>query len=435
MLSSVASREHQAIEQISARNDEPVWLLQHRLKASRLYGDMLLPTGQEEEWRRVDLRAANVDGLDLSAGPSDATASATLHDEEGYGGQIVQQDGLTLRRRLSREIERQGVIFTDLHAAAREQPDLFRANFMTEAVQPIVWKLVALHAALWKGGVFLHVPAGANITVPLHARVGGSDAEAIFPHTLIVAEEGSSATLVEEQVSDESGRHKFSSGVVEILVRRGAGVRYVGVQDWSRNANAFATIRAIVDEEGYLELGLIGTGGRTTKTNVEVILSAPGATASIAGLFLASGEQQMSYATLQDHRARNTTSDLLLKSAIKDSALLVWNGLTRIRKGAGESDANQTSRNLLLGENARVAPIPVLEIEAHDVARCSHGVTVSSVDEDQLYYMMSRGLSRQEATEAIVDGFFRQGLERLSLVRAYDFVGRLLERRLVAKAA
>ncbi len=435
MLSSVASREQQAIEEISARHDEPVWLLQHRLKASRLYGDMLLPTGAEEEWRRMDLRAASVDGLDLSAGPSTAASSAASYDEKGYGGQIVQQDGLTLGRRLAPEIERQGVIFRDLHAAAREQPDLFRAHFMTEAVQPIAWKLVALHAALWKGGVFLHVPAGADISVPLHARVGASDAEAVFPHTLIVAEEGSNVTLVEEHVSDENGRHKFSSGVVEILVRRGAGVRYVGVQAWSRNVNAFATVRAIVDEEGRLELGFIGTGGRITKSNIEVVLSAPGANANVAGLFLASGEQHMNYVTLQDHRGRNTTSDLLLRSAIKDSAQLVWNGLTRIRKGAGESDANQSSRNLLLGENARVAPIPVLEIEAHDVARCSHGATVSSVDEEQLYYMMSRGLSRQEATEAIVDGFFREGLGRLSLVRGHDFVSRFLESRLMVKAA
>ncbi|MGD0115705.1 MAG: Fe-S cluster assembly protein SufD [Dehalococcoidia bacterium] len=435
MLSSVASREQQAIEEISARNDEPYWLLQHRLKASCLYGDMMLPTGQEEEWRRTDLRAANVDGLDLSAEPSIAAAEAPSRDEEGYGGHIVQQDGLTLDRQLTGDIERQGVVFSDLHAAAREQPELFRAHFMTEAVQPIAWKLVALHAALWRGGVFLYAPAGANISVPLHARVGAADAEAIFPHTLVVAEEGSTVTLVEEHDSDESGRHRFGSGVVEILVRRGAAVRYVGAQDWSRRANAFATIRAIVGEEGKLELGLVATGGSISKTNVEVILSAPGASASIAGLFLASGEQHMSYVTLQDHRARSTTSDLLLKSAIKDSAQLVWNGLTRIRRGAGESDANQTSRNLLLGENARVAPIPVLEIEAYDVARCSHGATVSSVDEEQLYYIMSRGLSRREATEAIVDGFFREGLDRLGPVRAHDFIGRVLERRLVAKAA
>ena len=218
-------------------------------------------------------------------------------------------------------------------------------------------------------------------------------------------------------------------------MRDGAQVRYVGVQDWGRNVNNFSTIRAVLGAESRLELGLIGMGGRVTKANVEVTLSAPGASAQIVGLFLAGGEQHMNYSTLQDHRAANTTSDLLFKSALKDSAQLVWNGLTRIRKGAAESDANQSSRNLLLGENARVAPIPVLEIEAHDVARCSHGATVSSVDEEQLYYMMSRGLTRRDATQAIVDGFFRQGLEQLTSIRSHGSIGRTLERRLLTEAA
>jgi len=227
----------------------------------------------------------------------------------------------------------------------------------------------------------------------------------------------------------------LSSAVVEILVRDGAQVRYVGVQDWGKNVDSFTTIRAVLGAESQLELGLVGSGSRVAKANVEAVLSAPGANVRIVGLFLAEGEQHMNYATLQDHQAANTTSDLLFKSVLKDSAYLVWNGLTRIRKGASESDANQSSRNLLLGESARVAPIPVLEIEAHDVTRCSHGATVSSVDEEQLYYMMSRGLTREDATHAIVDGFLRQGLERLTPVQTHKGTNRRLARRLLAEGA
>jgi Fe-S cluster assembly protein SufD len=433
MIGSLATGERQAIEELSVSHGEPDWLLQQRLKAWRLYEDMLPPSGEEEEWRRTDMRALSLDGLDLFDSSVPMAGATVRRARNGYGGEIAQSDGEILERRLSPDVERQGIVFSDLHAAAREHPGLFRANFMTEAVQPAAWKLVALHAALWKGGVFLYVPAGAEVTVPLHAAVGASAANAVFPHTLVVAEEGSNVTLVEEHAS--RGRHRFSSGVVEILVRDRARVRYVAVQDWSRKARNFATIRAIIGQEGRLELGVVGSGGRVTKDSIEAILAAPGGSAEIVGLFVAGGEQHMSYATLQDHRAPSTMSDLLFKSALRDSAQLVWNGLTRIHKGAGGSDANQSSRNLLLGENARVAPIPVLEIEAHDVARCSHGATVSSVDEEQLYYMMSRGLSRQEATQAIVDGFFRQGLARLSLVRGYDAIGRELERRLLAKVA
>ena len=436
MLDSVSLRERQAVEELSARHEEPMALLQHRLEAWRLYKDILPPTGREEEWRRTDLSALSLDGMRLFPGAVTHVPAPSHQKGNGYGGRIEQLDGMTLSRRLDADLERAGLVFSDLHSAAADHPGLFRAHFMTEAVRPDDWKLVALHAALWRGGVFLYVPAGAQVSVPLHAGVGlSSGGVAVFPHTLIIAEEGSSVTLVEEHASRKDARKGLSSSVVEILARDRAQVRYVGVQDWGKNVNSFSTIRAVLGAESHLELGLVGSGGHVAKGSIEAILSAPGASAEIVGLFLAGGEQHMSYATLQDHRAPNTTSDLLFKSALKDSAELVWNGLTRIHKGAGESDANQSSRNLLLGDSARVAAIPVLEIEAHDVARCSHGATVSSVDEEQLYYMMSRGLTRQEAAQTIVDGFFRQGLERLTPVRLYETIGRTLERRLLTKAA
>ncbi len=437
MLDSVSLRKRRAIEELSARSEEPLWLLQHRLKAWRLYEDMMLPSGAEEEWRRTDLSALSLEGVRLFPSAVTHVPAPRRNGRNGYAGEIVQRDGLTLSTKLAVDLERQGIIYSDLQSAAREHPDLFRAYFMTEAVQPIAWKFVALHAALWRGGVFLYVPANVQATVPVHSIVGmeRSGGVAVFPHTLIVAEEGSSVTLVEEHASPNDDRPGLSNGVVEILVRDGATVRYIGLQDWGTNVNNFSTLRAVLGADSRLEFGLIGSGGHVTKENVAAILAAPGASAKIVGLFLAGGEQQMSYATLQDHRARNTTSDLLFKSVLRDSARLTWNGLTRIRKGAAESDANQSSRNLLLGESAHVAPIPVLEIEAHDVTRCSHGVTVSSVDEEQLYYMMSRGLTRRDATQAIVDGFLRQGLESLSPVRGDDNIGRALERRLQAKVA
>jgi Fe-S cluster assembly protein SufD len=436
MLEPVSSRERQAIEELSARHDEPAVALGRRLEAWRLYKDILPPSGREEEWRRTDLSVLSLDGIRLFPGAVTHVPAPSRQQRNGYGGRIEQRDSVTVSRRLDAEIARDGVIFSDLHSAAADHPDLFHAHFMTEAVRPDDWKFVALHAALWRGGVFLYVPADAQVSLPLHAGVAISGGGvAAFPHTLIVAEQGSSVTLIEEHASREHERRALSSGVVEILARDRAQVRYIGVQDWGKNVNSFSTIRAVLGAESHLEIGLIGSGSRVARANVEAILSAPGARAEIVGLFLAGGQQHMSYATLQDHRASNTTSDLLFKSALKDNAQLVWNGLTRIHKGAGESDANQSSRNLLLGENARVAPVPVLEIEAHDVARCSHGATVSSVDEEQLYYMMSRGLTRKEATRAIVDGFFRQGLERLTSVRLDEAIGRTLERRLLREAA
>jgi Fe-S cluster assembly protein SufD len=443
MLDSLSLRERQAIDDLSALHAEPEWLHRHRLKAWRLYQDMPLPTGQEEEWRRIDVDALSLDGLRLfepDASPVAASPDGDLRRRAGYGGEIRQHDGSVVSQWLAPEIAKQGVVFSDLHTAARLHPALVRRCFMTEAVQPTAWKYVALHAALWRGGAFLYVPAGVEVALPLRNVVSVGAGSAVFPHTLIVAESGSSVTLVEEYASPQGRRASLSSGVVEILVRDGARVRYLGLESWGRNVSSFSTLRAVLGADSDLELGLVGLGGRLIKADVDVTLGSPGARAGIVGLFFGDGQQRLDYSTVEDHQAPHTTSDLLFKSALKDSAQLAWHGLTRIRRGADDSDSNQTSRNLLLSSDARVTPIPVLEIEAHDVKRCSHGATVSSVDEDQLYYMMSRGLSREEASRAIVEGFFQQGIELLPGCRQDDRqdglrrqIGRALKRKLLAR--
>jgi Fe-S cluster assembly protein SufD len=173
-----------------------------------------------------------------------------------------------------------------------------------------------------------------------------------------------------------------------------------------------------------------GTGGATTKAKLEAVLAAPGATARIVALTLADGDQRFEYSTLQEHQAPETVSDLLFKSALRGRSRLQWRGLTRVLRGAAGSDANQESRSLLLSDQARAQPMPVLEIEAYDVLRCSHGATISSLDEEQLFYLMSRGLSRGQAETAIVEGFFRQGLDRLNGDGLREGVERALRRKL-----
>jgi Fe-S cluster assembly protein SufD len=175
---------------------------------------------------------------------------------------------------------------------------------------------------------------------------------------------------------------------------------------------------------------VVGTGGAATKAKLEAILTAPGATARIVALALADGDQRFEYSTLQEHRAPETVSDLLFKSALRGRSRLQWRGLTRVHRGAAGVDANQESRSLLLSERAQARPMPILEIEAYDVLRCSHGATISSLDEEQLFYLMSRGLSRGQAETAMVEGFFRQGLDRLNGDGLREGVERVLRRKL-----
>ncbi|MGD0766066.1 MAG: SufD family Fe-S cluster assembly protein, partial [Dehalococcoidia bacterium] len=339
MLDTISLRERQAIDDLSALYAEPEWLHRRRLEAWRLYQDLPLPTGQEEEWRRMDVDALSLDGLRLfepNVAPVAASPDGDPRRRARYGGEIRQHGGSIVFQRLTPELAEQGVVFGDLHTAARLHSQLVRRCFMTEAVSPIAWKYVALHAALWRGGAFLYVPAGVEVSLPLRNVVSVGAGGAVFPHTLVVAESGSSVTLVEEYTSPQGRRSSLSSGVVELLVRDGARVRYLSVESWGRNVNSFSTMRAVLGADSELELGLVGLGGRLVKSNVDVALRSPGARARIVGLFFGDAQQRLDYSTVEDHQAPHTTSDLLFKSALKDSAQLTWHGLTRIRRGADD---------------------------------------------------------------------------------------------------
>jgi Fe-S cluster assembly protein SufD len=206
-------------------------------------------------------------------------------------------------------------------------------------------------------------------------------------------------------------------------------VRLLEVQRWGPGAFAFSTIRAHLAQGAEFGASLIGLGSRLSRTRLEVSLEGEGARTELVGLSFGDGDQHFDYLTLQDHLAPRTASDLLFKAALSDQASEVWYGTVRIRKGAGQSEANQTSRNLLLSDHARAAPIPVLEIEAYDVLHCSHGATAGPLDEDQRFYLESRGIPPAEAERLLVDAFFREVLDRMPAGNLRGRVERTLARK------
>lgn len=380
----------EAIEALSSRSEEPAWLRERRFDAWRLYQEL----STDDDVPRFE------------------TLRTTPHVEEGPGPEPVAH----------------GVVFAGLHSAAREHRTLLE-EYLMSVVPPHEGGDEALNSALWSGGVLVHVPKDVKAEKPLRYLVGGSAGETLFRRVLLIAERGSGATLVNGGISKGRGP-ALDNLVAEVVVGRGAHVRYVALQDWGKNTDCRITLRAVLDEGSRLELMVVGTGGAATKAKLEAILTAPGATVRIVALALADGDQRLEYSTLQEHRAPETVSDLLFKSALRGRSRLQWRGLTRVHRGAAGVDANQESRSLLLSERAQARPMPVLEIEAYDVSRCSHGATVSSLDEEQLFYLMSRGLSRARAETAMVEGFFRQGLDRLDGDGLREGVERALRRKL-----
>jgi Fe-S cluster assembly protein SufD len=258
------------------------------------------------------------------------------------------------------------------------------------------------------------VPAGVEVELPIEYGLGITEAGLLVaPHVLIVADQNSRVTVIQESLSADADGLSVVSGAVEVIVRQGGQVRFVDVQRYGQNVQNFSTARALVAKDASFQAIEVGLGGDLTKARLDAKLEEPGGRAELLGLFLGDGDQHFDYDTRQDHIAPHTISDLLFKSTLTERSSMVWTGVVDVRKTASQAEANQTSRNLLLSDQAKAAPIPILEISAYDVAKCSHGASVGPVDEEQLYYMQTRGIPADEAERMLVEGFFAEVVERV----------------------
>jgi Fe-S cluster assembly protein SufD len=428
-----------AVEALSARFEEPDWLLKRRLEAWRLFEEAPMPDPLSEEWKRTDATRLTLEGLQPSAPPRariDGPAGLPrelrgLWDErEELAARIVQHDSNIVHQRLDPALAAQGVIATDLHSAAREHPDIVRKHLFS-AVSPGEWKYQGLHGALWSGGALVYVPAGVEVELPVEYGVGlSAPGLVLFPHLLVVAGPNSKVTVIQENVSPDANTLSVVAGATEVIAGDGASVSLVEVQRWGRNVQAFSTARASVGRSASFQAMLLGFGASLTKSRLDVLLGEEGGRADLLGLFFGDGDQHFDYDTLQDHVAPRTESDLLFKAAMNGRAAFVWNGVVDVRRTASQAAANQTSRNLLLSDQASASPTPVLEISAFDVLRCSHGATVGPVDREQLFYLQSRGIPAEEAEQMLVDGFFAEVLERVPSERLRRRVERVLADKL-----
>ncbi len=452
MSSQVRSRpqfapgiSRRSVEELSWLKEEPEWMRERRLEAWREYEETPPPTGKEEEWRNTDpARLAMDDALvyaesDLRGrSPDDwprAIRSRLLDkggaSKDGREGLVLQHNSDPLSESLSPELAERGVVFSSLERALRDHPELVQRHFMAEAVPAPESKFAALHAALWSGGTFLYVPEDVDVRLPLWTEVVvGAPGLSVLPHTVVVAERGSHVTLIEEHSSPDRDEIAFSNGLVEIYAAEGAQVRYVSLQRWGQHVRDFSLLRKFLQRDSRVESMVVGLGSGLSKGRVDGLLRGEGADSQMLGLFVPAQNQHFDYVTVQDHVSPHTTSDLLFKAAVKDRARSLYYGVTRVRKSARQSSAYQESRNILLSEGARADATPVLEIEAFDVLRCGHGATVGPVDEEQLFYMMCRGLPRAEAERMIVEGFFREVVQRLDDKKLTDYIAHAVEKKL-----
>jgi Fe-S cluster assembly protein SufD len=377
---------------------EPAWLAGRREAARERYAALPVPTNREEAWRFTNLRGFDPDAYEVQS------PELALNESEAPAG----------------------VWFGSIARAVEEVPELVERHY--GSVVSDDEKFAAGNAAAWTDGVFLHVPAGVEVAVPLRASLEVVDAGAVHYRALIVLERGARAVFSEEFSSTGAG---LVNAVVELVVGDEARLEYVTTQRHHPEARQFGTHRAVVGRDAEIDWVAIGLGGTRAKSRMESYLAERGAHVKVTGAYFLRGTEHADYDTTQEHAAPDTTSDLFFKGVLDDSARSVWRGVIRVDKGAQKTDAYQENRNLLLTPQAHADSIPGLEIEANDV-RCTHGATIGQIDKLQLFYLTSRGLSRQEAEQLIVRGFFQPVLDRIGSDEVRETLAAAIDQRLPA---
>jgi Fe-S cluster assembly protein SufD len=370
------------------------------------YRALPMPTTRDESWRFTDLKGFDPDAL-ASNGHRPAAVLPTMLDLDVAGRATVTSAGIEIAD------APEGIRFELLDEAHERLGQLVGTDE----------KFAAHNAALWEHGLLVHVPRGVELEKPLYVRVS-----APFWRLLVIADEGSRFSLVEEYVSASEGE-AYSNAVVELFVEQGAKLEYVSLQNLSRETWHFGSHHARVGRDAELDWVAGGFGSKRGKTRIQNDLAGPGATSRVTGAYFADGTQHLDFDTFQEHIAPSTTSDFAFKGGLRDHATAVWRGMIRVEKDAQKTNAYQENRNLMLSETAHADSIPGLEILANDV-RCTHGATLGQVDREQLFYLMARGLSRSEAERLIVRGFFQDVLDRIELAPVREALGAALEARI-----
>ena len=418
----INKRSHSKLKDFKFSEEQLPSICHSKLKAYQqnaweAYKTHPFPTTQDEAWRRTNIRKLQTKKFSKSRYvttnlPVEQLFAPVLSDSE-FAGKVIS-GSVERSQVLDPELVSKGVIFDHLQNVRKENPELL-SQFIGQIIKGDEGKFTALAAAMAEDGVLLYVPKNVIIAQPFSSLFWGQgEYSAFFNHLMVWIEEGSQATLMHESASPNASgdAQNFHDGIVEIHVGRNARLNFVELQSWGDNVWSFSRERAQVMADGHLEWIFGAMGTQLTKNFSDIDLVEPGAMGRMSGFYITGGEQHLDHDTQQNHLAKNTTSDLLYKGALLDDSRSVWQGMIYVAPGAVGTDGYQANRNLILSKDARADSIPGLEILADDV-RCTHGATVGNINEDELFYLFSRGIPEKEAEQLLVMGFFSPIMDRI----------------------
>jgi Fe-S cluster assembly protein SufD len=411
----------------------PDWFREQQHAAWEKFESIPRPTRKDQPWRFSNVDLLDLAPFKLSGTVSDQARAAILEQSNGLdevaARLVFAGDQLLERDVVSEQFSKRGVIFQPLERAMVEHADLFRKYFMSTEVSLGSAKFAALHQALVSTGTFLFVPRGVEIDQPIEIFhwLAGENAT-VFPHLLLVTDELAKVTVIEHFRSLDRNQRGFACGVNDLLAGPGAKVTYVCAQNWGDNVVALQMNTTAVDHDASAMSLNLNLGSRYSRFESLSRLVGEGARSDLLAVAVATNEQEFDARTLQDHISPHTASDLLYKNALDDRARCTFGGLIRVEPHAHFTDAYQKVRNLLLSDDSEANSMPGLEILADNV-RCTHGATSGQINEEEMFYLRSRGIPVPVAQRLIVTGFLNEVIQRLDQPAISDYLNQLIDRK------
>lgn len=397
--------------------EEPTWLAKRRAAGVEQFNALPMPSARDEMWRFASVGRLSIDGYTPTSAPSadklDALVERSGLVSERAGRTVFVDDAQANFEGISEELAAQGVIYLPISEAIESHPELMEKYFLQESTELGSQKFFGLHASIVKAGTVLFVPKGVEIEKPfVNYYWTSTEKVAVFPHTLVIAEDNAKVAMVDIFFSDTDSNEALNISVSNIHAGAGANVFRKIVQDWNEKTVSFQLDTTVAERDAQVKNVAVNIGAERARFENQTRIEGPGADVKMYSLTVAEETQEFDQRTFQTHNAGNAVSDLLYKNALLDNARTIFSGLIKVAEGAQQTDAYQTNRNLLLDPTAEANALPGLEILANDV-KCSHGATTGNVDEDELFYMMSRGIPKRTAMQLMVFGFFEEVIEKV----------------------
>lgn len=435
---SLASPTQDMVREVASHFREPEEIAQERSIALEYFNKLPLEKSQLYA-KYVDILAAiQLDALELglpSAGSSIPHEISHLIKSKDEPTLALQVDSHMARTEVHGALEKEGIIFSDLQSALVKFPDLARSRF-TKAIPPEDDKFAALNDAFFTAGTFLYVPKGLSIKIPFRNIILLKNRKrASFTHNIIVAEENSKLNFLQEAYSHltpEGQGSALYSEVTEVYLGEGAEVNFASLQNFEVDVHSAINRRAIAQKDSRINWTVGHIGGGTTRSRMDSVLNGPGATAEDVEVVFGSESQRFDVVTDLTHQAIHTTGHVLARGVLRDSARSIFKGMIRIEEGAKNSNSYLAEHAMILSKKARADAIPGLEIATNEV-KATHSGSVSQVDEEQIFYLRSRGLTESEAQRLVILGFLHPAVQRIPLRTVRAAIQYLIEEKWVGK--